>query len=105
MRVVTDHKPRDVIDAGELTARERAEFDYLDWPAIDAGRDSASFFRYRGQVYDLGCFERGNPVAGETSLPRSLTRWDGVAPDSYFSGTVVRIVENGERVIVGRVYT
>jgi hypothetical protein len=90
----TNNVPRDVLDASELTERERAEFDYLDWRAIDAGTGSASFFRYRGQLFDLGEFLRTN-----------LAPWDGIATDTFFSATVVRYVEDGERVIVGRVYS
>ena len=50
----TNNVPRFVVDAYELTLAERAEFDYLNWDAIDAGEDSASFFRFKGTTYDLG---------------------------------------------------
>jgi hypothetical protein len=46
MKVVTNNVPRDVIDAWRLTREERVEFDYLDWEAIDAGTDTASFVRF-----------------------------------------------------------
>jgi hypothetical protein len=96
MRIKTNNVPRDVIDAYELSADERAEFDYLDWPAIERGEDSASFVRYRGELYDLREFERWDS-------PASPTRegWDGFRSDSYFSGLVVRFVDDGERVVVG----
>lgn len=91
MTITTNHVPRNVIDAYELTAAERAEFDYLPWQAIDAGEDSASFFRYRGELYDLGEF-----VATDRTRelrPRSpLCAWDGYRSDSFFSATVVRYV-------------
>lgn len=91
--IITNYVPRDVVDAYELTSAERAEFDYLDWDAIERGEDSASFFRYKGRVYDLGEFERatGPELAG----------WDGMRADSFFSGLVVRYVDEFERVIVG----
>ena len=46
----------DVVYDCELTPDERKQFDYLDWDAIDAGTDSASFVRHRGELYDLGSF-------------------------------------------------
>lgn len=96
VRVVTNGVPRDVVDAAELSAEERAEFDYLDWPAIERGEESASFFRYRGTVYDLGEFQGTRGTAGE-----ELRRWDGFLSDSFFSAVVVRYVDAGERVVVG----
>ena len=75
MKVTTDHKPRDVIKAHELTPGERADFDYLDWPKIDAGEGSASFVRYRGQLYDLGeCTRFTSPQKGG---------WQGYWGESY----------------------
>lgn len=94
MDIITNHQPRHTLDAGELEPTERAEFDYLDWTAIEAGEESALFFRYRGQLYDIGEFQR-------TDLPG----WDGIATDTFFSGTVIRLVDDGESVIVGRIYS
>jgi hypothetical protein len=54
LTVKTNNVPRLLIDAYELSEKERAEFDYLDWQKIDAGEDSATFFRYKGQLFDLG---------------------------------------------------
>jgi hypothetical protein len=96
MTITTNNVPRPVIDAYELTAKEREQFDYLNWSAIDEGSDSASFFRYKGELHDLGEFERWDN-------PASPTRegWDGFRSDSYFSALVVRYVEDGEAVVVG----
>jgi len=102
MKIVTNNVPRPVIDAYELTPKEREDFGYLDWEAIDAGNDSASFFRYRGELYDMGDI----PLA-----PHDLRAlgWDGAASDSFFSGMVVRYFnrdgyEYGTEVIVGRYF-
>lgn len=89
-KVITNNHPRNIIDAWELTPTEQAEFDYLDWPRIMAGEDSASFFRYRGELYDLGEFTRGG-----------CKGWDGSKADSFFSGIVIRLVDNNERIVVG----
>jgi hypothetical protein len=98
VKVITNNIPRDVIDAYELTVKEREDFDYLNWQAIDAGEDSASFFRYRGHLYDLNEFTRWDATPHD-----ALRVWDGYRSDSFFSALVVRYVENCERVIVGLV--
>jgi hypothetical protein len=99
--IITNNVPRWIVEAHELTAAERADFDYLDWEAIERGEDSASFLRYRGEVYDLGEFECWDN-------PASPTRhgWDGIRPDSFFSGILVRYADDSfESVIVGRYYS
>jgi hypothetical protein len=111
MQIITNHHPRDVIDAWQLTADERAEFDYLDWPAIEDGRDSASFVRYKGELIDLADID-GIPPTGA-----GLEGWDGYKSDSFFSGLVFRYPREDcygrpladsldtERVIVGRYFS
>lgn len=101
----TNNVPRDLIDAWELSPKERAEFDYIDWQAIEDGRDSATFFRYKGVLYDLGEFQRVHERGGPVCVPFSYSpfaSWDGYMSDSFFSGLVIRLVDNGERCIVGR---
>lgn len=97
IRVVTNHGPRDVLEAYDLTLAEREEFSYIDWHKVATGEESATFFRYRGNVYDLGEFQttRGLPEFNP------LTSWDGYLSDSFFSGIVVRYVNDFEQVIVG----
>jgi hypothetical protein len=105
LQIITNNVPRDIVDAYELNERERTEFDYLNWNAIDAGEDSASFVRYRGELYDLGEF------MVNSNMPEfsPLRAWDGHISDSFFSGVVVRYVqEPGDfdvRIVVGRFYS
>lgn len=101
--VTTNNVPRDIIDAWQLTPAERGEFDYLDWAAIDDGRESAEFFRYRGQLYDLGEFSRDYGITKGAGLPAHLSKRDGYLSESFFSAIVVRYVDDSERVIVGLV--
>lgn len=101
LTIITNNVPRVVIDGYELTAAERAEFDYYRWPDTPAddyragSRDGeeASFVRYRGELHDLGeftaCSEHG---------------WDGIHNETFFSGVLVRYVDDHERVIVARYY-
>lgn len=107
VKITTNNVPRDVINAWELSAAERAEFDYLDWQAIDNGEDSAEFFRYRGELYDIGEFSRIIPPGSKSCHPMEcdspdFVGWCGYTSDSYFSGMLVKYVDNGERVIVAR---
>lgn len=95
MKIITNNVPRDIIEAHELTIKEVMEFDYLDWEAIERGEDSASFFRYKGELYDLGEIE----VAPDVFKAQG---YDGYQSDSYFSGLVVRYVNDNEQVIIGR---
>ena len=101
----TNNVPREVLNRWELTPEESAEFDYL-------GDDEGSFFRYRGDVYDLGEFSRIIAPGAESLHPMECAEpasqgWDGYVSDSFFSGMLVRWArdENGrvdaERVIVG----
>ena len=99
----TNNVPRDVIEAYELTEKERQEFDYLDWKAIDAGEDGASFFRFKRQLYNLGEFILPSQYEDKEQSP--FKGWDGMQSDSYFSGVLVRIVDDGERVVVGKFFS
>lgn len=98
LRVITNNVPRDVVEGFELKPSERAEFDYIDWPAVERGEASPTFFRYKGQLHDLGEFS-----AWTTTPHAELRAWDGYRSDSFFSALVVRYVDDFERVIVGRV--
>src|SRR5262245_13080732 len=101
LTIITNNVPRDVLEAYELSSAERAQFDYLDWDAIEAGEDSASFVRYKGELLDLGEFERwDNPAS-----PTRGTGWDGMRSDTFFSGVLVRYLDNFERVVMARYYS
>ncbi len=100
--IITNSVPRDILDACELTVEEIEQFDYLDWQAIERGEDSASFFRYKGEVYDLGDIPA---VDRRPNMDIAFQGWDGVDSDSFFSGILVRYVDDFERVIVGRFYS
>lgn len=93
MKITTNHIPRDVIYGFELTEEQKAEFDYLD------SIEDASFFAYRGNIYDLGEFMRID--AKREPCLTHLAGWDGYSSDTFFSGIVVRYVDYYERVIVG----
>ena len=72
---------------------ERSEFDYINWDKVEKGEDSASFLLYRGDYYDLSEFTVPPPVFKNLG-------WDGYRPDSFFSGLLVKYVDD-ESVVVG----
>lgn len=94
-RIITNNVPRDILDGWELTPQEREKFDYLNWAGIDEGTDSASFFRYKGEIYDLGNF-----------MHTSMEGWGGIETDSAFSGTLIRFVHDDydTRIVVARIF-
>lgn len=94
MEIRTNNIPRNLIEDYQLSEKEREEFDYLDWAAIDEGRDSATFFKYKGRLYDFGEFVR---------TPESLKPWHGMAYDSAFSGVLIRLVD--DQIIVGQYFS
>lgn len=98
----------------DLSREELAEFDYLleeDTPESEletAWADTgASFFRFKGTLYDLGEFVRIVPpgeVGGgfaHYDHSGSMRSWDGIRTDSYFSGVVVKHIGEGELLRVG----
>jgi len=99
LEIRTNRVPRFIVDAYELTDKERKDFDYLDWNSIDAGNDSATFFRYKGRLYDMGEFMRidKNSPFGEF--------WHGYSSDSYFSGVLVHMCNDNESIIVGQYFS
>jgi len=112
IRITTNNVPRNIVNAWELSAEERAEFDYLDWPAIERGESSAEFFRFKGELYDIGEFSRIiSPGAARRhpmeSAEPTFQGWCGYRSDSFFSGMLIKWARDDSgapdlgRVIIG----
>lgn len=94
----TNRIPRNLYSMCELDETVRGEFDYItkdDYP-------TARLFKYRGEWYDLGEFER----AGHDM---SAMGFDGIQTESYFSAVVVSYFESDgyeleDQIIVGYVH-
>ena len=92
IEVTTNNVPRLLIDGYELTEREAVEFDYVD------DVSELTLVRYKGQLYDIGEFMHA---------PEELKAqgWNGYSPDTYFSGTVIRLLDNdSDHVIIGQYF-
>lgn len=94
LEIITNNRPRDIIDGWELSDSELEKFDYLENP-----RDN-SFFRYRGQLHDIGEFMR---VPKDS--PLATAGFNGYSCDTYFSGIAIKLSPDGESVTVARFYS
>lgn len=103
MEIITNNVPRDLIDAWQLTEKEREEFDYLDWSKIEKGEDSATFVRYKGELYDVSDMMS---VYSLSDFHEFRGKWDAYVSDTYFSGILLRYVPDTdfEQVVMGRYY-
>lgn len=86
--IKTNNQPRDILYWWDLPEKERKELDYLD---TEEKREWGRFFRYRGDVYDLGEFCVASDFPG----------WHGIQTDSYFSAVLVKYTECHEKVTIG----
>ncbi len=104
MEIKTNHQSRPLLDWWDLTEKEKKEFDY-----IDNEEDSmcppichillfptCRFFRYKGVIYDIKEFQTTE------TLPRQnpLKNWDGIYPDTFFSGVAIRFTGDFEESVV-----
>jgi len=99
LTIKTNNVPREYIYGSCFQGKERAEmlnqFDYL----TEEEFNQQSFVNYRGYWYDLGEFM----VVGDSELGK--LKWQGYSSDTYFSGVVVRYVEDNERIVMGTYFS
>ena len=88
IEIITDHKWKPFLYFYELTEREKEELDWIT-------DDSMNVFRYRGNVYSIDEFMRFDKHA---PFPET---WHGYKSDSYFSGILIEISNDGEMYRVG----
>lgn len=89
--------PRAVLYWHDLTDAERKEFDYLE---SEVSQQDAKFFRYKGAVYDLGEYMHIDKNLAPHPQRPGWEKFHGYSSDSFFSGTLIRYVDDFERVIV-----
>ena len=92
MKIITNNNYRPIIYWHELTESEQSEFSDL----YDDVEES-SFFRFKGEVYDLSDFLR----APEDMFKDQLHGWDGYKNESFFSSILVKFSDDNEFLKVG----
>lgn len=98
MIITTNNQPREILTWYDLTLDEQKDFDYLE-------EGDGSFFRYKGQVYDLGEFMRIDKVIAPHPQREGWEQWSGYASENFFSGVLVRYTADFESVIVGSYFS
>ena len=88
--IITNNQPRGILYGFNLPEKYREEFDYL----TDEEYADQAFFIYKRRVYSLSEFMR----------TENFKNWHGACSDSFSSGVLVKIVNGGDSVIVGRYY-
>ncbi len=88
LKIYTNYHERDIVYGYELTNKEKDEFDYYSGDDLDY----ATFFRYKENVYDLSEFMRTKHFGDY---------WHGYSSDSFFSGVLVHLCDDGDHVVVG----
>ena len=95
IRIVSNNHWHNFLSGYELSETEKQEFDYVE------DIDSASFLRYRGNVYYLGEF------MANSNVPEfhPFLKWHGHISDSYFSGVLIRCSSDCEQYQIARFYS
>ena len=98
MKITTNYNWRNLLYGYELTAEQKAEFDYID------DIDSHDFIRYQGNIYDPSEF-MAIPDCANQAVDDGFAEfrtWQGYHSDSFFSGILIRYSGDFEQVQVGR---
>ena len=91
IEITSTMKEKLMISGYQLTDKEKRDYDYME------DIDSADFFRYCKRLYAIDDF-MSLDAKGAMSMNGY---WHGYKGDSYFSGILVHICGDSDRVIVG----
>lgn len=100
--IITNNVPRHILYAHELT---KEEWNSLGLDEDEQGRaeqEGDSFLKYKGNIYPINDFMRTDHHSPNSSFG---SFWHGYSSDTYFSGTLIHICEDGDSVIMGRYYS
>ena len=95
MQIITNNKPRPMLALYELPPQAQKDFNYILPDDI-----SCRFVKYMGAWLD--CFDM-QVISREQGFSQ-FSGWHGIASDTFFSGVLVRFVNDND-VIVGRYYS
>ena len=93
--IKTNNVPRDVKYGYEMPVEFHSEFDYIDTEEFPVHH----FVVYKGEWIDLDEFT--SPRSCVSDMLSLAKNWDGYRSDSFFSGIVIKYLNNFESVIVG----
>lgn len=96
MKIITNNQYRHILYFHELEQDEQDEFK----DSYDTVQES-TFFRYRGNVYDLNDFLRVNNALNGKGVNHEMYGWDGYHNESFFSAVLVKYDDSFESVKVG----
>jgi hypothetical protein len=99
LTIQTNHQPRGLKYLSDFNSADqqqiRSQYDWMDKYDLEC---NYGFFKYRGCFYHLQDFLRVVNMSTD-----SLIGWDGYLSDSFFSGVVIKLVDNDcDSVIIGR---
>ena len=95
MKVYTDNKWKPFKYRYEVPRKVLEHFDYLDEDEASDG-----FFHYRRAWYHLSDFMNIGRVS-DFKVKGVLLKWDGYHPETYFSGVLIKVSDDGEEYKVG----
>jgi hypothetical protein len=102
VEIITNNVPRDIVYAWELTSAHKKRLGVDDKELAELEKDGISFVIYKNYPLRVDDFMSLN-FANENSPFGKF--WHGYSPDTFFSGVLIHICEDGDQIIVGRYYS
>lgn len=90
MEIKTNNQWRVFLDWYDLPEKAKRVFDYAD--------TDGSFLKYKGNYYSLEDFMR-------IENNSDLQGWHGYSSDTYFSGVLIRLSNDGEQYQIGTYFS
>lgn len=99
LTIKTNNQPRPLLYLSDFSAADQVKIrSQYDWMEPEDLEYNFGFFKYRNCFYHLQDFLRTYKES-----TGDLAGWDGYTSDSFFSGTLIKFVDNDyDNVIVAR---
>lgn len=91
--ITTNNHWRNFLYGYELPEKVKPDFDWIDKEVFECSR----FLKYRGWYYTLEDFMSIHNKIHYPNPPVWMKRWDGYNSDSFFSGVLIKISDDGEQ--------
>lgn len=99
VKVTTDHKWKNLLYGYELPESVLSDFDYIEPEELP----TRSFIKYKGGYYDVGDIMRIDPE--REHYPEEFKSWHGYVSETFFSGILVRLSDDGEQYQIASYYS